>query len=376
MPRRATLTGVRRTALLVFAVGLVACGTPAVTGDSVPTPVTPVATESAPITGAMPAGPAATVPDDPRPPEPVVFERFPADDVVYDFRVPDGGLTLPDRPYGFVYDAQLPITPERVAEIAAALGVTGEVVAHDGGWRVGPLERPTLVVLGADHRWVYDAMPDEVAQVPERVPSEDEARELALALLAAMGVTTDGLELTAGGDEWWTVVDATEYLDGTVGGAILRHWSFQFGGGGELGFATGLDATVAPVGPYPLAGLDEALARLEDGLFVLGHGRADEAAEQPVEAAASASVPPPGVPLPVDVVRVEADLSYWSDPAGSVWLTPAYRFVDAHNRYFVVPAVADELLVIADVPPPAPAAPPPTTTLPALLGGPGTVPLR
>ena len=75
--------------------------------------------------------------------------------------------------------------------------------------------------------------------------------------------------------------------------------------------------------------------------------------------------PAPGVAEPevATLVDVRADFWWAWDVDGSVWLLPAYTFIDTEDRAHTVPAITDEYLVTE-----TPATTVPPTTLPPTTG--------
>jgi hypothetical protein len=365
---------------------------------------------------------------------------------------------LPTNSTGYQYAPGATVDAARVAELASALGVEGDPVPGGGAdvdglsWRVGPDDgsEPTITI-GADPQlnvnysqaWsdsvgvgcaiaveggtaaggtatdvvtegaAPDSSPTDATTIdpatepatpveppqtcveqepPANVPSADEAEALAGDVLEAIGLDPADFEFETYADEWAASVTAWSRLDG-VRSPIA--WGFGFGENAELQWMNGILATPVATGPYPLIGLDEALARLEEQNGWMGRGgvfmedavgapdpATSGAAESPVEVTASTgsspqqgeTTPPDTLPVveptpsdsvpvdsvPVDSVPVEvptevatlvdvrADLWWAWDDDGSVWLLPAYTFTDTEGRVFTVPAVTDEFLIMAD----------------------------
>jgi hypothetical protein len=310
---------------------------------------------------------------------------------------------LPTNDTGYVFDASTPVTVEQVAAIAAALGLTGEPQRIDEGygvsWRVGPDDgsEPSLWVSDdAQQNWNYNAAWDDgvyaepcVVSIdtegnetsdcpaptpPTGVPSADEAELRAIELLTALGADPSGLDYETFADDWSANVVASNRIDD---GAVTRAWSFGFGAEGALQYAGGTLAPTQPVGPYPLVDLDTAVARLADGFYggfgggfaVADSARAVAEPAIAVEEPAPADEPPADEPvsdepvlidpMPVDstlpvepvvvtLVDVQPDLWWAWDADGTVWLLPAYRFIDSEGGWHVAPAVTDEFLIRAD----------------------------
>ena len=226
----------------------------------------------------------------------------------------DGMPALPTNDTGYVFDASGEVTAEQVVQLAAALGVAGDPVAVDpdayGFWRVGPEDgsAPSLFVSNdAQQTWNYNsAWQDASAGVacavsvdsngvesedcpepepPVGVPTEQEARQRAEQILAALGEDVSALEVEAYGDEWFASVTfrtSVSYGAGADDQVALREWSFGFGANGVLQYASGWLGHAEQVGPYPLIDLDAALARLNAGGYGYGGiGVADIAIAEP-----------------------------------------------------------------------------------------------
>ncbi len=330
---------------------------------------------------------------------------------ISEYRIGEGMPVLPASDTGYVFDASGEVSAEQVAQLAAALGVVGDPIAVDpdssGAWRVGSDDgsAPSLWVSNdAQRTWSYssawqdtEARPGcavsidsdgvESSDCPEPeppigVPTDQEARTLASNVLAALGEDVSGLEVESYGDEWFASVTyrtTASYGAGADDHVALREWNFGFGAEGVMQYASGWLAHAEQVGPYPLIDLDTALARLNAGGYGYGGpmGAADLAIAEPavggVAIGADPSTEPavdvpegdieplPGESLPVDqipepegrvvtLVDVQPDLWWAWDVDGSVWLLPAYRFIDTEGGWHVVPAVTDEFLIEVEPP--------------------------
>ena len=281
-----------------------------------------------------------------------------------------------------------------------------------GSWRVGPEDgsAPSLWVSSdAQQSWNYNgAWQENGARVdcavsvdsngvqsencpesvpPVGVPTEQEARQLAADVLTALGEDVAGLEVESYGDEWFASVTfrtSAFYGAGPDDRVSLREWNFGFGANAVMQFAGGWLADAEQVGPYPLIDLDTALARLNDGGYGYGgmlgvtdvmiaeSAPADAATEGGVATVTAVAEPAVDVPEggletlpaelpPVDEIRepearvvtlvdVQPDLWWAWDVDGSVWLLPAYRFIDTEGGWHVVPAVTDEFLIEVEPP--------------------------
>jgi hypothetical protein len=241
---------------------------------------------------------------------------------IMNFVAGDGLPALPTNDTGWVFQAGATVTADQVAQLAAALGVSGEPQRHDESgyiyWSVGPNDGTApMVTVNEDAQlsWGYSsdwanqtvsasagcavsepaiaadvatagsgvaiattapkpvepACTVETTPPPPGVPSGDEAEARTRELMTAVGLDPADFELETFADEWYASVNATEQLDGQFVG---RSFSTGFGGEGVLQYAGGQLAEPAPVGPYPLVDVDTAIARLNDpsGFYMGGYG--------------------------------------------------------------------------------------------------------
>jgi hypothetical protein len=198
---------------------------------------------------------------------------------------------LPTNTTGYLFPAGATVEASRVAAVAAALGVSGAVVAGStdmgSSWQVGPTDGSAAsLTVGSDAQlgWWYNAAWDaqgrtveacavtvdtdgnETSDCPEPEPpagilAADEAEQRARDLLTAMGEDPAAFEYEVFADDWFASVSATKPIDGI---ASPLAWGFGFGENGVLQYANGSFAVPEAVGPYPLIGLDDAFARLQD----------------------------------------------------------------------------------------------------------------
>jgi hypothetical protein len=253
----------------------------------------------------------------------------------------EAGPDLPPLPVnatGYQYRPGTAVDAARVGELAAALGVEGEVVPGGGAdvdglaWRVGPDDgtAPSLTV-GSDPQWSVnysqawdtgvaavecivaedggsrgegvtderspdDAVTDvndmvepsvdptdgappaptcEEPVPPANVPDADEAEALAAGVLETIGLDAASFEFETYADEWAASITASSELDG-IRSPIS--WGFGFGENAELQWMNGTLATPVATGPYPLIGLDEALDRLVEQNTWFGGGATGDVA--------------------------------------------------------------------------------------------------
>jgi len=100
--------------------------------------------------------------------------------------------------------------------------------------------------------------PIEPPAPPVDLPSEDEARAIALDLLAATGLDTDGAVVTVDGpyDAWYVMVEPR--VDGATSGLMA---SVAVGSAGEVTSASGYLGTPERLGDYPVLTTHDAIDR-------------------------------------------------------------------------------------------------------------------
>jgi hypothetical protein len=333
--------------------------------------------------------------------------------IVTDFVVGDELPALPAESTGFVYRAGSSVPEATALALAAALGVDPQPQERPSeymvDWAFGPDDgsAPSLSIDAyAQHYWWYssgwndrelaDAMaepactesvddegnvtldcPDWEPEPPVGVPTGTEAEARAREIIAAAGFDPDSLTFEVFADEWYASVYATEALIEGLEGLSGANWNFGFGAEGVLEYAGGQFATPEAVGPYPLVGIDAAVARLTE-MYLDGSAwpmavdapAVDMAVEdtmvedtmavdEEITIAEPEPAPPTTVPpveseiieefvpteITVALVDVQADLWWTEDVDGNVWLLPAYRFIGDDGNWYTVPAVTDEYMV-------------------------------
>ena len=221
-----------------------------------------------------------------------------------EYRLGDVG-PLPSDSTGYLFEAGATVSAERVAALAAALGVAGDVVAGrpDQGiqWQVGPNDgsAPELFI-GSDAQlaWWYSSSFDEGIQPsfacavsidengvqsedcpeptpPVGVPTAAEAEALARGILEAAGFDLSTLKFISVDDQRFANVRVIESIPGLESFADFETpfaIEFGFGPDAKLRWANGTFARPVGVGPYPLVDLDTAFARLQDQSRYFGGG--------------------------------------------------------------------------------------------------------
>ncbi|MBK5268211.1 MAG: hypothetical protein JJE47_12330 [Acidimicrobiia bacterium] len=395
------------SAFVALGLALAACGSDASSGgspDANPLAPTPIHVSRTVGSGEIAAGTPLVAPsqgsvsNEPANPNDMI-----APWVVYDYTVGSDLPALPAQANGWQYLPNPTIDPGRVAQIAKALGVNGNPVERPteqgGGWIVGPQDgsAPGLYVapdaqlstwLSTPYGMISSTSggcvnPDEVApadqgggtdpsngsstgtattpadpcvvetpQPPGGILTSDQARSGATDLLRQMGADPGQFELQVQADQWFASVSALQRLDATTSPV---GWYFGFGTNGRLENAGGVLAQPVKVGPYPLIDLATALVRLKDGSYggirpmseqSVSMGAPDVLCEDPATCD-QPSEEPEHIQITLTDVRQELWLAWGSD--GSVWLLPAFTFLDADGGRYTVPAVTDEYLIMDDV---------------------------
>ena len=308
----------------------------------------------------------------------------------YEYQVGEGLNALPADSTGYRFAPTSEVSETTVRNLAVALGISDAPVQnpnpqiYDHAWTVGPTDgsAPSLTVINDPQAtwyysgaWAMDSIdagtsgsiseprdpdqpasdqpasdqddsggPDQISEwepptPPEGILTASEAREEAARLLTAIGQDLANFELEVWADEWYASVTAWPELGGR---RSPMTWNFGFGEQGALQWAGGFLASPVATGPFPLVGLDEALERLIDQHTGWG---AAVAMPAPDDTVSNEEIPEPEKELAI-LVQVEADLWWAMDADGSVWLLPAYRFIDSEGREHMVAAVTDEFLII------------------------------
>lgn len=325
----------------------------------------------------------------------------------WEFEVDPSLPALPTQAIGYEFPAGAPLGEDAVRRIAAALGLDGELRAGTEAegvrWYVGPDDgtAPSLVVLndgplswyrsGAwaldPNRWDCeiglvdpgepvsdepdaaegdaaegDVLVGEDAVAPEQCPepepptgilSAQEAEAEARRVLAELGLDPAAHEFETWADDWSASVTAWPVSDGV---RWPLAFGFGFGAEGSLDWANGYLADPIATGPYPLIDLDEALARLDRPMWsgmAVPEPALEVVVDEPVsdEPVSDDRVTDGAAEMVREIARlvdVRTELWWAGTPDGSVWLLPAYTFIDTEDRWHTVPAVTDEFLVVEE----------------------------
>jgi hypothetical protein len=191
---------------------------------------------------------------------------------------------------------------------------------------------------------------------PADLPSEAEARRIAVELFERTGADLAGADITAEGPyESWFVSAYPKVAGLPVSG---YGYTASVGPKGVILDAAGVLSRPEDLGPYPTLGTRQAIERLNAGMsfgYGLGGGR-----EQAVDdLAVSSSAAPVAPSEPIEVVLHGAErilvLVSAADDSGDTYLVPGYRMTGDDGQVAEVPAIDDEAMLPTPTTTPAPA---------------------
>jgi len=252
--------------------------------------------------------------------------------------------------------------PDRVAALAAALGLAGRPSQEPTGWTVRDGRRDLAVTRSAGVPWTYgtgilDACgtragggpyrpvpgtqclyPDAAATSPSRpegLPSPAEAERVARDLAARAGLDLDGARVRVV-DSWATrTVTIDPAVDGTPTSGLA--WTVAVGAKGTVRYASGWLATPEPADTYPLIGVQAGFERLQKTSRLVPVARLDvpDVERRPCRPAATGANPCNPRPLTTRVatvtgvrlgLRLAPAIPKGNRPAEVAFLLPAYLF--------------------------------------------------
>jgi hypothetical protein len=266
----------------------------------------------------------------------------------------------------YAFDPNAGSIPEKLAPLAAALGVTSPAELREAGWSAGPQDgsAPNLTVSLDGMLSFYYQNPlinpwlcsdgAEACQPVGEAPSEEAAIGTLRSLLSASGRNPALFEFTS--HRWegspTRTAEARPVIDGH---RIDQAWSAEVAEAGVVS-ANGAVADVIGLGGYPVVSEQEGFERLSNPRFggsmtllpAAGRESADAPDEwvPPTEPPATPQVGA-SLPWPVHEVRIVSSrlglASQWQ-PDGSVLVLPAYEFTDSDGGVWSVVAVDDSRL--------------------------------
>ncbi|GMA32510.1 hypothetical protein [Litorihabitans aurantiacus] len=257
-------------------------------------------------------------------------------------------------------DAATPSTPERMAQVAAAVGMTGAPEIVDGAWTLTEGTKQLSAYLdGSLNLSFYD----EAAQPwcegceeprPQDAPSGDAAIERLKEVLTALGEDTAAFEYSA--PTYEGAVTATAQARRVVDGQTTDvAFTLDLAPAG-VASVSGTLAGLVDLGTYTVVSEQEGFERLSDPRFgsyrtgwprpIDGDMTTMQEWEPPTQAPAA---PSPGTTVSwpvedVEIVSARLGLAQQWQPDGEVLLVPSYEFTDADGGTWSVIAVADDQL--------------------------------
>jgi hypothetical protein len=276
------------------------------------------------------------------------------------YRLKDPLPSLPDRARAWKLGDTT--EPDRVAALAAALGLAGRPKQEPTAWTVRDGRRGLVVNRAAGVPWTYgidilDACgtgagggpyrprrgiqcldPDTAVASPSRpasLPSPAEAERVARDLAARAGLDLDGARVRVVD----TVATRTVTIDPAVDGIPTSGlaWTVAVGAKGTVQHASGWLATPTPADTYPLIGVQAGFEQLNKTRFLVPMARVDVPAveRRPCRPTGAGTVPCNAKPLPARVVAVTGArlglqlapaIPSGNRPAQVAYLLPAYLF--------------------------------------------------
>lgn len=265
--------------------------------------------------------------------------------------------------------------PDRVRELADALGVDGDVERTEFGWSVVDGSVQLEVQRQAGLPWnLYDARLEmgtmssgaacapelpcpnsDPPRRPEGLPSKAEAEKLGRARLEALGIDLDDarVQVEDGFSTWYVMVDPQ------VGGlpVIGMTTSVAIGADGKLAFANGWLAEPEESDVYPLIGTKAALQELRDEQVVMFDAPAGaEPMIARCDPAADCVDPEPMKPQVVRITGVHLGLQLFSswEQGKPAYLVPSYFFETADGGELPIVGLDEEFFSPPPVPEPEP----------------------
>ena len=276
----------------------------------------------------------------------------------------------------YAVDGASAYSEEEIVRIATALGVQGEPVNEQQGWRIGdPANAPSVSISAWDGTFsYYSRLGNPVAncvnatgsavdqatyeqclqQVP--LPTEEQARAAMSAMLDALGFEEDDVLVTiddsAKLERTLTVTASRIVEEKATPVAISAHFTHE-----GIVSAYGALGDIVSVGAYETVSADEAAQRLNTSAFAPRLTRAASTGQgMPVEAAPPTppAVPQSGSEVPWGISEhtiVSARLGLSTvNSVNAVYIVPAYEFTDAEgNTWSVIALAENELDTTANV---------------------------
>lgn len=260
-------------------------------------------------------------------------------------------------------DAATPSNPERMAQVAAALGMAGTPEIVDGQWALTDGDAQLNVGLDGSLGLSYYNTANQpwcdgcAEPSPADAPSGDVAIERLKEVLAAIGEDPAQYEYAAPTYEGavTATAEARRVVDGQGTDLVMMLDLAPAG----IASIWGSLADVVDLGTYDVVSEQEGLERLSDPRFgghlsgmpmpIDGDVRVMEEYVAPTQAPAA---PQPGVSISwpvndVEIVSARLGLAQQWQPDGGVLLVPSYEFTAADGGTWSVIAVAESQLDLA-----------------------------
>lgn len=260
-------------------------------------------------------------------------------------------------------DAATPSTPERMAQVAAALGMAGQPEIVDGGWALTDGDAQLNVGLDGSlglnyYNTANQPWCDGCAEPsPSDAPSGDAAIERLKEVLTAIGQDPAQYEYSAPTYEGavTATAEARRVVDGQGTDLVMMLDLAPAG----IASIWGSLADVVDLGTYDVVSEQEGMERLSDprfGGYLTGMPRPIDGSmtvmEEYVPPTEAPAAPQPGATISwpvndVEIVSARLGLAQQWQPDSTVLLVPSYEFTDADGGTWSVIAVAESQLDLA-----------------------------
>jgi len=260
-------------------------------------------------------------------------------------------------------DAATPSTPERMAQVAAALGMAGQPEIVDGGWALTDGDAQLNVGLDGSlglnyYNTANQPWCDGCAEPsPADAPSGDAAIERLKEVLTAIGQDPAQYEYSAPTYEGavTATAEARRVVDGQGTDLVMMLDLAPAG----IASIWGSLADVVDLGTYDVVSEQEGMERLSDprfGGYLTGMPRPIDGSmtvmEEYVPPTEAPAAPQPGATISwpvndVEIVSARLGLAQQWQPDSTVLLVPSYEFTDADGGTWSVIAVAESQLDLA-----------------------------
>jgi hypothetical protein len=249
--------------------------------------------------------------------------------------------------------------------LARAFGLPGEVAQTTTGWIVGqPGGTVASVTVNDDPllSWAFDDPAAAKAAAAGVSLPPDQARDMASALLASIGVDVTAVDWQV--DRYADLTEVTAWQ--LLGGARTQlAWRLGFGKAGALVSASGFAAGLVEVPGYPVVGAATAVRRAAlptwatlgpRSLAATGSGATPTASPAASSAPAVDDSGRPVLQVPISdvvVTAAELGLSQFRQPDGDILILPAYELTGDDGSRWSLIAVTGDSVAFIDVPYPS-----------------------